>query len=394
MAVLMISSDKWLEQKKTTSKSKQPDDIKDFFPPNEKVMQIAQNGNVWNAQDEIRVFGVEKQVWNIQQLKEYCNSFKATDEKVENTFLWIDIERPSKEVMVAIGILFNLHFLSVERWLDEDQREAVIIYPSYYEISIKNVAFVEGTDLLKIKNTRVTIKKKVIITYHQRHDMTMDALVNKASVWNQKNPEIILFEILHHSIMQFAEWVRIVSEDTGIQQNMQLHVLNQEQLGFIARNNVLEKKIDILLSCLSAKKTMLRFLIRSSHRKTFRMIKESFEVMLRDAYYDFGNVYQRLKIVKELNTFCFQIYYARLNVASTRTDRVNSEYMNLINFISLIFYPITLLVTAFGGNDKVPLQFDKDPDADNSIWAFFGITIFCVFTLVVQSIVFKRLKWY
>ena len=95
---------------------------------------------------------------------------------------------------------------------------------------------------------------------------------------------------------------------------------------------------------------MLRFLIRSSHKKTFDLIRESFEVMLRDAYYDFVSVYQRLKNVKELNDYSFNIYNVRLTIQQTRIEKQTSRYLQMFNFISLIFYPITFVANSFAQN--------------------------------------------
>ncbi|ELP83443.1 magnesium and cobalt transport protein, putative [Entamoeba invadens IP1] len=378
----------------THVKTKDDDDVNSFFPPKENITNIVSNEDIWSARDAIDVVGerVKPAEWSITQLRQYCTNYKNANSKPENHFLWIDIESPSKEVMIAIGMLFELHCLSVERWLDEDQREAVLIYPYYYEILTKNIEYHPFTDILRIKNTRITIKKRVIITFHQRNDNVFD-MVKKTFATNRSiSPEIILFQILHQSIMQFAEWVKIISDEIEVQQTMQLHVLKNEQLGFIARNKVLEDKIETLLSCLIAKKTMLRFLIRSSKKKAFRTIKDTFEVMLRDAYYDFASVYQRLKRVKELNDFCFNIYNVRLTIASTFTERETSKYIQVFNFISLIFFPITLVVNSFGCNIRVPWQSDLVNEQEPR--TFFYIMLGCLGLLILQQIVFKKLKWY
>ncbi|BFU23761.1 magnesium/cobalt transport protein CorA, putative [Entamoeba histolytica HM-1:IMSS-B] len=379
---------------KNINNNKIDEELNDYFPPCEKVIEIGNNESIWNSNDQINIIGerINKTIWNIQQLKNYCIQCKNSNVKIENHFLWIDISNPSKEVMVAIGLLFHLHFLSLQRWLDEDQREAVLIYPQYYEILIKNTEYQPLTDLLKIKNTRITIKKKIIITFHQKHDRVFDIVKVQNVNPKECNPELVLFEILHQSIMQFADWVRIINDETEIQQSMQFHVLKKEQLGFIARSDILEKKIDTILSCLQSKKTMLKFLIRSSHKNTFKMIKDSFEVMLRDAYYDFGSVYQRFKIIKELNTFSFGLYNVRLTIESTRTDRETSKYIQVFNFISLIFFPITFVVNTFGCNIRVPWQTDLVDERDSRY--FFLVMVICLIVLVLQQIIFKKLKWY
>ena len=117
---------------------------------------------------------VRATTWNIRQLKTYVYKMRGENTNIYNQFLWIDVANPSKEVMVAIGSLFDLHSLSLQRWLDEDQREAVLIYPNYYEVLIKNVDHQNDTDILEVKNTRITIKKKVIITFHSKNDIIFD----------------------------------------------------------------------------------------------------------------------------------------------------------------------------------------------------------------------------
>ena len=194
--------------------------------------------------------------------------------------------------------------------------------------------------------------------------------------------------------MKFGVWVDILNEQTETQYNMQLNTVNAEQLGFVGRREILDVKIDEILSALQAKKVMLRFLIGSSHKKTFDMIRESFEVMLRDAYYDFVSVYQRLKIVKEMNDYSFNIYNVRLTIQQNRIEKKTSKYLQMFNFIAMLYLPITLIANSFGCNFKVPYQSGTLVDTPDDERYFFSIMGICLGILIFEQIVFKKLGWY
>ncbi|KAL7712378.1 Magnesium and cobalt transport protein CorA [Entamoeba marina] len=370
------------KSKQKVKRKRQHDDIdiNDFFPPNEKVFGYKSNENIWRTTDILGVLGekVNKGNWNILQKSR------------KFFFLWVYVENPSNELMVSIGILFDLHQLTIERWLDEDQREEALIYPQYYELLLKDIGFGKGTNVLNVKNTHIVIKKRVIITFHRKDDAILHEILDQINP-NKCTAEWILYQILHKTSLNFFNWIDSLKRDTEVMRDLQLEVLKHDQMGYVTRNKILENKVTKVLQCLQRKKGLLGLLVKSSNKKTFQLIQTSFEVMLRDVYYDFRNCYGQLKNIRSQLQYSLRVYYARLTVESTRTERKTTEIIKKFNAATLVFFPLFFIGSLWGINDHVPWQ--SDVVTDEYPFHFLLIVLGCIIVFIIELLLFKKMKW-
>ena len=90
--------------------------------------------------------------------------------------------------------------------------------------------------------------------------------------------------------------------------------------------------------------------------------------------------------------FGASIYYARTTLTSIQTGRQTSDYLKIFSLTSLIFFPITLLCSAWGMNVPVPWQADL-VEADDSRYFFF-LMLVSLIILLFQHFLFKQINWY
>jgi magnesium transporter len=87
-------------------------------------------------------------------------------ECLEKPNAWIDLENPSKEELDVIAEEFNIHSLSIEDCVTEEQNPKIEVFPSYAVIVFKDV-YLENNEV-KTKHLGMLLGDKFLITIHKK----------------------------------------------------------------------------------------------------------------------------------------------------------------------------------------------------------------------------------
>lgn len=263
----------------------------------------------------------------------------------QNGFVWLDYNRPTLELLQPLIEKLNIHPLSVEDCLDENQIPKLDVYQGNSFILFNNYAY-DGKELV-IEEVDFIISPKFLVTVHGRNSKRTE-FFNKLPERIERNLATVSkgTDFLLHTVMDY-----IVDHKFAVIETMEDEVDTLEERIHDAPDKFKPGELMRLRSHLLALRKSLfheREILIKICRKDAPCITDKSVYYYRDIYDHLTKFFEFIEINREMIGNLFELFLSvrsnHLAVISLQTN----EVMKRLTLITTIFMPLTLL-SGIGG---------------------------------------------
>jgi magnesium transporter len=293
--------------------------------------------------------------------------------KLKNNKVWVDISNASKEDILSIGKIFDLHPLSVEDMVNSNTRIKVEEFPNYLfcvfygliktkDIALKEVDFVLG--------------KNFLITNHS-HDSSvfqnLKADTGRLALLFDKGMDFIFHRILDKEIDNFFPILETIDDDIETIEDSVAKKADSKMLQNILK---MKRKIIVLKKIAMPQREKVSFIAKND----YKFISKKAIPYFRDVYDHSIRVADTIDNYREAVGNTFDVYM------STLSNNMN-EVMKTLSIIATIALPLSVISGIYGTN------FTKLPGA-GFLYGFWAMIFVMVLVSIGMLLFFKKRRWF
>lgn len=288
---------------------------------------------------------------------------------------WINVEGiHNLHLIEKIGLLYNIHPLSLEDIVHIEQRPKFEDYEHYLLAIMKMVTY---KDIMREEQLSLVLLKNTVISFQEPQggdafDMIRERL-RQAKGRVRKHGADYLFYALIDSVV---DWYFHVVDRIG----EKVQLIEAELLKDSSRTTVLQLyKLRREVINLAKHVMPLREVVSGLSRSENVLISESFSIFHRDLADHVTRITDSVASHRELLNGLMDLYL------SFNSNKMN-EVMKVLTIMSSIFIPVTFIVGVYGMNFEYMPEL-KSPYGYAAVW---GLMLAIMIGLIIY---FKRKKW-
>ena len=255
-------------------------------------------------------------------------------------FLWLDYCQPQKEELSILISLFDLHPLSIEDCLDENQipkiedfpRNTFIIFNTFEysnkKLSIGEIDLFIGNNFLVTVSQRKSDNRRVLDGIEHIMETDMESARN--------GPAFLMHVILDNVVDQKFLAIEALEDELDIQE--------ETMLASVSNFNPAEM-IRLRRDLLNLRKSLFheREILVKICRKDCHFIQEKAIYHYRDIYDHLAKFFELTESYREIVTSLMEMYLSMLNNQMTKVANETNKTVRRLTLITTIFMPLTLL---------------------------------------------------
>jgi len=259
-------------------------------------------------------------------------------------FIWLDFFQPTAELLSILSQL-NVHPLSIEDCLDEDQIPKMDIFPETTFVLANSFEYFD--EKLTIGEVDFILGKDFLVTVHgqrsdsQRFFAGLPALIERHLVEVSRGPDFLMHVILDYIVDEKFKAIEIIQE--------KINQFEENVLGGAEKfrpEDLLKLRGDLLVlrkSLFHEREVFIKIC-----RKDSPLISEKAIYFFRDIYDHLAKFFELIEISREMIANLFELFISvRSNQLALLSQQTN-EVMKRLTLITTIFMPLTL-ISGIGG---------------------------------------------
>ncbi|OPL11570.1 MAG: magnesium transporter [Firmicutes bacterium ML8_F2] len=333
-------------------------------------------GELKSNTSEVTVCGYGKDFYRENKTSEPEECLSLLEE--EAIVVWVNLDGLADiEMLQRIGNFFNLHRLTLEDILNNEQRPRQEAYENYTYIVLKALVYNDDYNRIDTEQVSIVIGSNYVFSVCERKTELFDTLrkrlaSDKSSI-RKKGADYLAYAIMDMVVDGYFPVLEKVSD----------HLENLEEL-------LLEKPEEKILHALHRlKREMLgmrqavwplREALIGLEKSDSIFIQTDNAFHLRDVYSHTVQIIETAEIYREILSGLFEIYLSSVN------NRLN-EVMKILTIFAAIFIPLTLISGIYGMN------FAYMPELNWRYGYPFSLGLMAV-VVVFMLLYFRRKRWF
>jgi magnesium transporter len=257
----------------------------------------------------------------------------------EPGFMWFDLRDPTMEELAPLGLALNLHPLSIEDCLDENQIPKLDTFPTYSFVLFNRYRLVDGE--LVISEVDVILGERFVITVHGRGGEegalgNLEERLQRAMTSIQQGPAFLMHAILDLLVDGKFEIVEALQEGVDEAEEAVLRdpgPFDPERVLTIRR-----QLLELRRSLYFEREVLIKLCRRDSP-----YVPEKAIYPLRDVYDHLAKLFEIMEISREMITNVMDLHFAIQNNQLTVTANRTNRTITRLTVITTTFMPLTLL---------------------------------------------------
>ena len=264
---------------------------------------------------------------------------------LDTGYFWLDYNNPSEEELAQLILLLNIHPLSIEDCLNEDQLPKLDLFTNY-SFMIFNV-FEPTAEEILTHELDLLIGKNFLISV-TKHDSTRGYLLDRINRLIERDqdtlklgPAYLLHMLIDTVVDDKFEAIETIEDTLDTYESI---ILDQSE------NFNPGKLMDARRDLQAIRKSLFheRELVSKIIRKDSLFFPERSIVYFRDIYDHLSKYYEMSDSARDLVTSLMEIHLSMINNRMTRISNRTNAIMRRLTVITTIFMPLSLL-SGIGG---------------------------------------------
>lgn len=271
-------------------------------------------------------------------------------------YMWLDFCDPKKENLEPLMSLLNIHPLSIEDSLDEEQLPKLDLFPNY-SFMVFNI-FETASDELLAHELNLAIGKNFIISITHRDSQNlplmqgMERLVERESQKVRNGPSFLLHLLIDTVVdRKFQAIDRI---ETRLDKD-------EEEILKGSPDYDLSRLMDSRRDLMTIRKSVFyeREVLSKLIRQDSPFVAEKSLVYFRDVYDHLSRYYEISETARDQVTSLMEIHLSLISNRMAATSNRTNAIMRRLTLISSIFMPLTL-ISGIGGMSEYTMMVGQE----------------------------------
>ncbi|MCK4572916.1 MAG: magnesium/cobalt transporter CorA [candidate division Zixibacteria bacterium] len=294
---------------------------------------------------------------------------------VENSFLWVDLCKPTDDESFILTHDFKFHPLAIEDVISEKPRTKIDIYDNYLFLVFQVVDYVGREEGLKSGEIDLFLSSNSLVTVHYDEHRVFDFLYHRA-------------ERDERLIGRGADFLLHAVVDTIVDNyNATLDILEYE-VDQVEEDVLGEPDEDTIKSIFTLRRDIvhLKRIALPQRELLSRLSREEFDQIGKTASVYFSDIYDHLVRINDIADFHREILNSSLEVYFSSVSTKTNEIIKVLTIFTVFFIPPTFLVGLWGMNFRLMPELHWE----YGYWLALGLMAAIVFGLAVY---FRKKKW-
>ena len=294
---------------------------------------------------------------------------------VENSFLWVDLCKPTDEESYILTHDFKFHPLAIEDVISEKPRTKLDVYDNYIFLVFQIVDYIGREEGLKMGEIDLFLSGNSLVTVHYDDHRIFDYLYHRAERDERlmgRGSDFIFHAVVDSIVDNFNATLDILEYEVDQVEDDVLGQPDEETIKsiFTLRRDIVHLKRTVL--------PQMEILSRLSREK-FKQISKKASVYLSDIHDHLIRVNEIADFHREILNSSLEVYYSSV---STKTN----EIIKFLTIVTVLFIPPTFLVGLWGMN------FHFMPELE---WEYGYVIALSMILVVVIGLItfFRKKKW-
>lgn len=303
---------------------------------------------------------------------------------------WLDISRPSKDEMEAIGNGFGLHPLTTEDITTKEDREKVELFSHYYFVCFRSFCQnPESEEYLEPINIYMVVFRQGILTFsfdQNPHAHNVRRRMSRLRDYKSVSSDWVCYAMIDDIVDSFKPVMHEVERQAATVEDEVFTARMENSMQLLPQIGTLRKTVMSLMRLLSGKADVLKGFMKRCNDQFKGTPSSDIRLYLDDIQDHIVTMSFNLAHLEKMLGRTHGNYLASLSVESIMTGNKVNKALTKITLLATILVPLNMISSLFGMNVRVPGQ-----DVENLGW-FFGIAGFIVLTIFVGLCLARRYK--
>lgn len=294
---------------------------------------------------------------------------------IENSYLWVDLCRPTDQESFILTHDFKFHPLAIEDVISEKARTKLDIYDRYIFLVFQIVDFIGREEGLKIGEIDLFLSQNSLVTVHYDEHRIFDYLYHRA----ERDERLMArgADFLFHGVID-----SIVDN-----YNATLDILEYE-VDEVEDDVLGEPDEDTIKSIFTLRRDIvhLKRIVLPQREVLARLSREEFPQIGKTAAVYLSDIHDHLIRIADVTDFHREILNSSLEVYYSSVSTKTNEIIKVLTIFTVLFIPPTFLVGLWGMN------FSFMPELD---WKYGYVVALATMLVVVIGLItfFRKRKW-
>lgn len=294
---------------------------------------------------------------------------------VENSFLWVDLCKPTDQESYILTHDFKFHPLAIEDVISEKARTKIDDYDRYIFMVFQIVDYIGREEGLKIGEIDFFLSGNSLVTVHYDEHRIFDYLYHRAEKDERllsRGADFIYHAVIDSIVDNYNTTLDILEYEIDQVEDDVLGKPDEETIKaiFTLRRDIVHLKRIVL-----PQKEALN-----------RLSKEQFKLIGKTASVYFSDIHDHLIRINDIADFHREILNSSLEVYYSSVSTKTNEIIKFLTIVTVLFIPPTFLVGLWGMN----FEFMPELDWEYGYLLAIGLMLIVTLSLIVF---FRKKKW-
>ena len=268
------------------------------------------------------------------------NSQEALEVRKQSGYVWMDLYQPDKDLLMSLVEPLDLHPLSIEDCLDDQQIPKIDDYPNHSFIIFNMFSYSDNK--LTVSELDIFIGDRFLITVHQGNGSNQQIFQEIEHYFARGNESIqagpaFLLHIILDNVVDHKFVVIEALED-------ELNKAEEEILSTLPKFNPADL-LHLRQDLLSVRKSLFheREILVKICRQDCPFVSKKAIFFYRDIYDHLSKFFELTETSRDLVTSLMEMYLSMLNNQMAKAANNTNATVRRLTYITTIFMPLSLL---------------------------------------------------
>ncbi|CAK7564103.1 MAG: hypothetical protein SEPTF4163_001986 [Sporothrix epigloea] len=307
---------------------------------------------------------------------------------------WLNVNSPTEDETRAICRAFGVHPLTVEDIIQQETREKIELFPSYYFACFRsfNVVVEDGEIDYEPFHTYVIVFREGTLSFSfapNTHASKVRTRISLLKDYVALSSDWICYALIDDIVDSFAPVIHDTEMQTERLEDDVFVARTDDMHSFLRKIGNTRRNVMGLMRLLGGKADVLRGFTKRCNENYKVTPRMDIGLYLGDIQDHVVTMMNNLGHCEKMLSRTHSTYLAQLSIDSISQGTNTNRVLSKITFIASIIVPLNVVTGLFGMNVKVPFFVDEV----NTLAPFFGILGILILFCVVSLFYARRMRY-
>lgn len=305
---------------------------------------------------------------------------------------WLDMMMPSEEEIEVICKAFGIHGLTREDIVQQETREKVELFKSYYFVCFRSFYQMDRNSecFLEPVNVYAVVFREGILTFTfcpSPHAANVRKRMSKLREYVSLGADWICYALIDDIVDSYGPVIHEVETESETIEDNVFTARTEDSLAILKQIGMCRKTVMSLIRLLGGKADVIKGFAKRCNEQYSIAPRQDVGLYLSDIQDHVVTMMSNLGHFEKMLSRSHANYLAQISVDNIAQGNRANEVLSKVTFIATVLVPLNLVCGLFGMNVEVPGK-----NATGLGW-FFGILGSLFLFVGIVTIIARRKRW-